>query len=37
MVGGTVVIGAGWFTDTEELVDTAEVEYVEFSAVTTKR
>lgn len=24
-------------TDTEELVDVAEVEYVEFEAVTTKR
>jgi hypothetical protein len=31
------LIGAGRFTDTEELVDVAEVEYVEFTAVTTKR
>jgi hypothetical protein len=30
-------MGAGWFTDTEALVEVAEVEYVEFTAVTTKR
>jgi hypothetical protein len=37
MTGATVLIGAGRFTDTDELVDVAEVEYVEFTAVTTKR
>lgn len=37
IVGATVLIGAGRLTDTEPLVDVAEVEYVEFTAVTTKR
>jgi hypothetical protein len=37
MTGATVLIGAGRFTETEELVDVAEVENVEFTAVTTKR
>jgi hypothetical protein len=37
IVGATVLIGAGRETETEELVDVAEVEYVEFTAVTTKR
>ena len=37
IVGATVLIGAGRDTETEELVEVAEVEYVEFTAVTTKR
>ena len=37
IVGATVLIGAGRDTVTEELVEVAEVEYVEFTAVTTKR
>ena len=37
IVGATVLIGAGRLTDTELLVDVAEVENVEFTAVTTKR
>jgi hypothetical protein len=35
--GATVLIGAGWFTDTDVLVEVVVVEYVEFTAVTTKR
>jgi ABC-type sugar transport system ATPase subunit len=37
IVGATVLIGAGRETETEVLVEVAEVEYVEFTAVTTKR
>ena len=37
MTGATVLIGAGRFNDTDVLVDVAEVENVEFTAVTTKR
>jgi hypothetical protein len=37
IVGATVLIGAGRFTDTDVLVEVAEVEYVEFTAVTTNR
>jgi hypothetical protein len=37
IVGATVFIGAGCKTETEVLVEVAEVEYVEFAAVTTKR
>jgi hypothetical protein len=37
ITGATLLIGAGRFTDTDVLVDVAEVEYVEFTAVTTKR
>jgi hypothetical protein len=37
IVGATVLIGAGRETETEELVDVAEVEYVELAADTTKR
>jgi hypothetical protein len=37
IVGATVLIGAGRLTDTDELVEVAVVEYVEFTAVTTKR
>ena len=38
IVGATVLIGAGRDTETDvTLVDSAEVEYVEFRAVTTKR
>jgi hypothetical protein len=37
ITGATVFIGAGRETVTDELVEVAEVEYVEFTAVTTKR
>jgi len=37
IVGVTVLTGAGCKTDTDVLVETVEVEYVEFTAVTTKR
>jgi hypothetical protein len=37
ITGAMVLIGAGRFTDTDVLVDVAEVENVEFTAVTTKR
>jgi hypothetical protein len=35
--GATVLIGAGCSTDTDELVEVVLVEYVELTAVTTKR
>jgi hypothetical protein len=37
IVGATVLIGAGRETETDVLVEVADVEYVEFTAVTTKR
>jgi hypothetical protein len=35
--GATVLIGAGCSTETDVLVDVVLVEYVELTAVTTKR
>ena len=37
IVGATVLIGAGRLTDTDKLVEVVDVEYVEFTAVTTNR